>query len=497
MVGKKRNDRVLEDTYVVTWLSQVPKKSTKENYSAAIRSYVEFTGLSPSALILEEFEDRKKSKVNPTNPADIRTGIAVTRVRAFREWLVHDAPKKNSKREVVGKGVSAGAAGAKVSGVQSFYAHFDLPLVLKGANRIPRGRVINKRPRLSSDQIRTLVENLRLIRDKAICVFSFQTMCDGDTIRKLKFKDVAEALKPDAVPPVKVELLREKTDTEYFSFIGADAIHFLKLYLKDLESRGIALKPDDPLFISDWTTKGNVQMAKDAITKAMRAAAERADMLDPQASFNIFGLHTCRESASSLAMAAGVPETVIDFLLGHKPSSIDTYKELSPEKIREIYATKLEPLLSITPQPNGNGETKKRVEELETAKSELETKLGTVTENLRKVNEQLNAKPAVDEELMNHYHILEEKAAHLEARVQKLESLISRYFGSEFIAEVTTEAAEDSERIMPEDLNRAEKTPHKEELPPTKPKETKSIELDRLMAENQTLQGMLQKLVGA
>ena len=351
----------------------MPKKSTKENYSAAIRSYVEFAGLSPTALIEEEFADRQKSKVNPANPADIRKGIAVTRVRAFREWLVNDAPRKNSKREVVGKGVSAGAAGAKVSGIQSFYAHFDLPLVLKGANRIPRGRVINKRPRLSGDQIRTLVDNLRLIRDKAICVFAFQSMADGDTIRKLKFKDVAEALKPNAVPPVKVELLREKTDTEYFSFIGADAIHYLKLYLKDLELRNIILEPDDPLFISDWRTKGNVQIAKDAIIKAMRSAAEKAEMLDPRASFNVFGLHTCRESASSLAMGAGVPESVIDFLLGHKPSSIDTYKELSDEKLREIYATKLEPLLSVMPKPNGNGETKKRITELETKIQELES----------------------------------------------------------------------------------------------------------------------------
>jgi len=308
------------------------------------------------------------------------------RLIGFYNWLVEEAPKRIGTRSgsrVVGKGLSSKMAHTYVNAVRSFYGTFDIYVKLRGRSRLPKPKVENKRMILDNVGVKKLVDHARSPRDRAIILTMFQSGMDVSTLCSLKYGDVAEGLKRGD-HPLKLELHRPKTGTEYYTFLGRDACEALKAYLNDVKERGIKMEANDPLFLKE----SNKALSKEGITpnlvqNLMRRLAVKSGFVDRNMngrSINPLSPHALRESFGSIMTNKGVPKTVVDFWLGHEIGEMaEAYQRVQFEDLKRIYMEK-EVFISIS--TGTELEEKLRAEIDEKNRQLQEIVNGLVAENL-------------------------------------------------------------------------------------------------------------------
>ena len=101
---------------------------------------------------------------------------------------------------------------------------------------------------VGSEQVRVLVEHARSPRDRALVLVNFQGGLDASTLCSIKYGDIAEGLAKNE-HPLKLELQRPKTGTDFYTFLGHDAIEALKAYIADMKQRGVTFTHSTPLFL--------------------------------------------------------------------------------------------------------------------------------------------------------------------------------------------------------------------------------------------------------
>jgi site-specific recombinase XerD len=73
---------------------------------------------------------------------------------------------------------------------------------------------------------------------------------DVSTLCSLKYGDVAEGLARNE-HRLKLDLYRQKSGTEFYTFLGRDATEALREYLNDVKTRGITLNHKTSLFLKE------------------------------------------------------------------------------------------------------------------------------------------------------------------------------------------------------------------------------------------------------
>ena len=377
---KKLQDPIdWEDPVLSRWLSTIVKLGTKYGYKSAFRVYAQYTKLSPSQMIDEAIEDSKR------DPRDKRD-VLLTRLLGFYTYLKNDYLKKSrgkGEHKVTGKGVSDKLAQMMVSAIRSFYSTYDLVVVMKGRRRIPRAKVENRRMIVGAEQVKVLVDNARSPRDRAIILTNFQGGLDVSTLCSLRYGDVAEGLTKNEYP-LKLDLHRPKTGTDFYTFLGKDAIEALKIYLADMKQRGVAFTHNTPLFVQG---RGKAAMKTENIQAVMREVALRSGFIDDTNngnSFNILGPHALRESFGSIMTNSGVPDTVVDFWHGHEIGEMaEAYRSVQFESLKKMYLDR-EKLISISAQKVDVLEIENKVRlEIEQSSKQLQLMVNSlVTENM-------------------------------------------------------------------------------------------------------------------
>jgi integrase len=332
-----------EDPVVKRWLDTIVKPGTKYSYKSAFLRYVEYSKITPSQMIDEAVEDGTK---DPRQRKD----VLLTRILGFYAWLKTDYEKKSrgtGPHHVVGKGVSDKLASMYTAAVRSFYSTYDLSVRLKGRRRMPKPRVQNKRMIVGAEQVRVLCEHARSPRDRALILVNFQSGLDVSTLCSVKYGDVSEGLAKNE-HPLKLELQRPKTGTDFYTFLGDDATEALKAYLADMKQRGVTFTHGTTLFLQG---KSKLPIVTDNIQDMMKQVAIRAGFIDKANnghSFNPLGPHSLRESFGSIMTNSGVPDTIVDFWLGHEIGEMaEAYKGVQFESLKQMYLAR-EKLLSIS-----------------------------------------------------------------------------------------------------------------------------------------------------
>jgi site-specific recombinase XerD len=368
-----------EDPVLKRWLGTITKLGTKKAYKSAFRVYTVYTGLTPSQLIDEAIADSKR---DPREKQD----VLKTRILGFYGWLKKDYEKKSrgkGEHRIAGKGVSDYLASMMVSVARSFYQTYDLTVVLKGRQRLPKPRTENKRMIVGAEQVKVLVDHARTPRDRAIILTHFQGGLDVSTLCSLRYKNVAEGLAKNEYP-LKLDLQRPKTGVAFYTFIGKDAIEALKAYLADLKGRGITLAPNDPLFLQDRGRKG---VRTNNVQDMLREVALKSGFIDKANngnSFNPLGPHALRESFGSIMTNSGVPDSVVDFWLGHEVGALnEAYKSVQFESLKQMYLAR-EKLVSIfTPKIDVEELREKLRGEMEQQNKQLQVLVNSlVSENI-------------------------------------------------------------------------------------------------------------------
>ena len=390
-----------QDPTLKRWLDSITRQSTRYNYKTAFRAYALFTGMTASSLIDEALADAKK---------DIRErqDTVLTRLVKFYNWLKTEYPRKSRGRgqhEVVGKGVSDKLAHCYVNSIRSFYATYDVTVRLKGRHRLPKPRVQNKRMKVSAEQVKLLVGHARTPRDRAIILTMFQGGMDVSTLCSLKYGDVSEGLAKGETP-MKLDLYRPKTGTDYYTFLGKDAVESLKAYVADAKERGIQFKPDTPLFRKE---RGKQPLETNLVQNMLAVVARKTGLVDKEnngKSFNPLSPHALRESFGSIMINSGVPDTIVDFWLGHEVGEMsEAYKSVQFESLKQMYAER-EKLLSISPKQN-----------LEELREKLKGEIDQQTKQLQSL---VNGLATENIELKQRISRTEQKLAELEKAIKEL-----------------------------------------------------------------------------
>jgi len=358
------------------WMGGITRETTRMVYRTAFRLYSAYTGLTPSQLVDEALEDAKR------DPRE-RRDVVKQRLIGFYHWLRSEAPRrKPGTQQVIGKGLGSKISHTYVNAVRSFYATFDIFVKLKGRSALPKPRVENKRARLTNMDVRRLVDHCSSLRDRAIILCMFQSGMDVSTLCSLKYGDVSEQLARNE-HPLRLQLYRPKSGTEYYTFLGRDAINALRAYLNDLRAKGIQLRGSDPLFLKESYKARKLEgITPELVQKMMREVAFRAGFIDENMNgraFNPYSPHALRESFGSIMTGRGVPKAVVDLWLGHEIGEMaEAYQEAQYEDVRRMYLER-EPYISITA-----GEDITKISELEERERELQERVSQLAaENMQ------------------------------------------------------------------------------------------------------------------
>ena len=325
------------------WLGTITRRGTLFGYRSGFRLYAKYTGMSASQLVDEALEDAKRD-------AREKRDIVLTRVLGFYKWLKEEHEVKSRGKgphEVVRKGLSDNLANMYVTSVRSFYSTYDIVLRLKGRHRLPRPKKSNKRLRVGAEQVKVLVDHARSPKDRATILTMFQSGMDVSTLCSLNYnKELEESLARND-HPLRLDLYRPKTGVEYYTFLGRDSVEAIKAYLRDAEKRGINFTYNMPLFVKRKAER----LKPHNIQNMLREVAVSSGFVDENMNggdFNPLSPHALRESFGSIMINSGVPDTIVDFWLGHAIGDMArAYKGVQNESLRQMYLDR-ERLLSIS-----------------------------------------------------------------------------------------------------------------------------------------------------
>ena len=136
--------------------------------------------------------------------------------------------------------------------------------------------------------------------------------------------------------------------------MGKDAVEAIRVYLADMKSRGRRFRHDSSLFLKE---RGNSGLTTNLVQNMMRTVALKSGLIDEEnngKAFNPLGPHALRESFGSIMINSGVPDTIVDFWLGHKIGSMsNAYKKRRYAEVRRMYVER-EQFISVSVPTTGN-----------------------------------------------------------------------------------------------------------------------------------------------
>jgi site-specific recombinase XerD len=419
-IDPKRVEIDWNEPPLARWLGEISRDSTRDTYKFGWRAFSAYTGLSATQLLDEAVEDMKR------DPRE-RKEVVLHRLLGYYSWLTNEYPVYNrgkGKHTVVRNGVRPKTANGWVQAIRSFYGTFDINVKMKGKSRLPRPRVYNKRMELTVLEVRTLVQQARNPRDRAILLTLFQGGMDVSTLCSINYEDVREGLQKDEYP-LKLSLFREKTGIEYYTFLGRDAISAIKSYLNELKSKDTFLQSGQPLFVK-LDSAGKVEpMESQLVQKLVREAAMRSGLVDES---KLSGKDMCpcnphalREAFGSIMINKGVPDTIVDFWLGHAIGEMaQAYKSVKSEELKKLYLER-EAFISITaPESEITEKYTKQVGELQGYVNSLLAENMKLKERLASVehttNEMKEWMPSIKEVVNWHKNIKVEEQLEKESK---------------------------------------------------------------------------------
>lgn len=343
-----QNGAILEQFEVKKWLDG-KNESTKRVYISALKTFIEYTKLTPIQLIDLAEEDRRKSARERGEPE--------RKVLNFFKWLTTEYVQKRrgrgKKRVQDNKQLSRNLACTYSYAIMSFYKQNGFPLAVK----IPKavGKKENFKLTLRIPEIKRLLDATTTLRDKAIMLVLFMSGMSINELCYLTYGDVSNGLQNNE-EPLYLHLIRKKEQVEYETFIGTEAIEAIKSYLAQRVRDGEILHDDSPLFIPEFTTNRNSNKIKEIypsiVESFMKRAAIESGLVTKEklkaADMSPCRPHALRTAFISILKLAGMNNTVVEYLVGHTIS--DTEKAYFKSTIDELRATykKYEKYLSIS-----------------------------------------------------------------------------------------------------------------------------------------------------
>ncbi len=167
-----------------------------------------------------------------------------------------------------------------------------------------------------------------------------------ETFSKLLYRHVKEDLEAGTVPVhvhVEIEITKGKYH-DYDTFLGAEAVYYLKLYLEQRRKGTRKLSPeliaDDSPLIRDETRRTPKGISTKQLRKIVHDLYVKAGFIKLNKTGGMYDLrtHSIRKYFKTQLIALGVQDDYVDYFMGH---TVDTYHDIQSlgiDKLRAIYA---------------------------------------------------------------------------------------------------------------------------------------------------------------
>ncbi|TRZ90902.1 MAG: hypothetical protein D4R88_02780 [Methanosarcinales archaeon] len=347
---------ITNDLKLLEWLDTIEAKdATRSSYLTHMKKFCECVGKTPTELINDSIIEVKEGKL----PAERN---AKGYVAKFKKCLSDAGYAPKSQQSAL-------------AALKSFFKSYDMPLSQSIA-RSKKAQVLEANTGfMTREDVIKLVTNAKNLREKAI----FLCMAtSGMAIREIIDLRIGE-IEIDAEGIGTIRIRREKTQTDYTTFISPEATIALKNYW-DERSRDAETKikgKDDFVFVSYGNRSKGKQLN-------LRTLSHLFNILGKQLGYgNGKGFiksrsHFLRKYCSSTLEDNGFPKPKVDFMIGHTVSDIDkAYFNRDPSKLKELYKTFL-PYLTFEKEitvRSLNTEDTKKLEELKNENLQLKDKM--------------------------------------------------------------------------------------------------------------------------
>lgn len=261
-----------------------------------------------------------------------------------------------------------------VGAVKSFFKYNDLPLGL--IPQVASGIVFHNRDITKEEIVQIMA--LSKIREKAFFAVMAQSGLRPHTIQQLRLRNLESFEKASCKIEVPKGITKGKYGN-YVSFIGSDAVKYLKQYLATRTN----LAPDSLLFCShgDPAKPVNVKDVSRAFRMAARKLEKRGaiDYEVREGKPSELRFCTLRKFFRKYANQMGFEH--VNYVMGHATKGSDSsYTPKDPEFYRELYKEKAMPFLRL--ETNTPTETEKTIEKL---KEQISNKNQRLQELERKI----------------------------------------------------------------------------------------------------------------
>jgi integrase len=351
---------------VENWLNNVAishsdSKGTRERYKAYLQLFCTFVGKTPEQIV-EEYE----GKTSVTDREIMRKYAQLIQAFASAQYAKGYAPNTISSR---------------VATIKSFFKYNTLPL---GYVTVPRMRVVYHNRDITHEEIKLILSASRP-RERAYYTIMAQSGLRPETICNLRLKHIKEDLVNSRIP-CKIEVLEEIAKGKYhayFTFIGEEAVKYLKAYL----NTGPQLNNEDFLFVKEGTKdqtnpKSLSNMFRLTVQKLKTKGLIETEQKEKNKPRNI-RLYNLRKFFRKHSHQAGFE--LVQFWMGHTVSvgQDDHCRPTDVEFHRKVYAEKAMPFLRLeTATPT---ETEKTITELKKQIEQKDQKLQEIEKRLTKI----------------------------------------------------------------------------------------------------------------
>lgn len=315
---------------VENWLNMVAishsdSKGTRERYKAYLILFCNFIGKTPEQIV-EEYE----GKTSVTDREIMRKHAQL--IQAFESHLYE-------------KGYAPCTISSRIAAIRSFYKRNDL---LLGFVTVPRPRVLYHNRDITHEEIKLILSASRP-RERAYYTIIAQSGLRPETICNLRLKHIKEDLINGQIP-CKIEIPEEITKGKYhsyFTFIGEEAVKYLKAYLNTRPQ----LNNEDFLFAKEGTTEQtNPHSLSNMFRRTVEKLKTRGSMDTEQKERNKprnIRLYNLRKFFRKHSHQAGFE--LVQFWMGHTVSAgqDDHYRPTDIEFHRKVYAEKAMPFLRL------------------------------------------------------------------------------------------------------------------------------------------------------
>lgn len=216
-----------------TWLSNVKAEKTGSDktqleYAYRLKAFCDWTKRTPDQLIAE----RDKQLKGESKQEQRKTEQLVT------DFFNFQAAESNRL-----------SAKAFHGAIRSFYKYNYVPLL----SETPRAmaRKINPVTLEEFKQIDTIVNP----RDRALLRFMKDSGCSTEDVTVFNYGDIRRELE-EGKDFIHLQAVRQKTQVNYDTFIGSNAVEALKTYFEIRKRHGEVFNDKTPLFLSSLTRDG-------------------------------------------------------------------------------------------------------------------------------------------------------------------------------------------------------------------------------------------------